>query len=209
MSQQEKPQLQGSLQERLLWLVLAVVALSVPLWYEIAAQPGEYIFSWRWTEYQVLVESIISVVHLVIVICGFFMLRKAVGDMPQWSMVRLGTWIWIGLVAIFALFSVLMFNIAQNEVIESYEDEGYKVNFVRVSGSEEQIQIFSVLSCNHTLLYKNLLHLDRFVGAETVDISVDNDSIMTASYKLEGRIVREERYDLAALYTQCREGPQG
>ncbi|RUO26824.1 hypothetical protein CWE09_09075 [Aliidiomarina minuta] len=206
MSQQEKSQLSGSLQERLMWLVLAVVALSVPLWYEIAAQPGEYIFSWRWTEYQVLVESIISVVHLVIVICGFFMLRKAVGDMPQWSMVRLGTWIWIALVAIFALFSVLMFNIAENEVIESYEDEGYKVNFVRVSGSEEDIQIFSVLSCNHTLLYKNLLHLDRFIGAEKVDISVDTDSVMTASYVLDDRVVREQRYDLAALYTQCREG---
>lgn len=194
-------------QERLLWLVLAVVAVSVPLWYEIAAQPGTYVFTWRWTDQQVLVESVVSVAHLLIVIAGVFMLQRAVGDMPQWPMVRIGAWIWVALVALFAAFSVLMYNIGENQVIESYEDDGYRINFVRMGGSaEEQTQIFSVLSCNHTLLYKNILYVDRLVGADDVSVTVDDDNIMSAGYAFEGREIRVQRYDLDAFYQQCREG---
>lgn len=196
-------------QERLLWLVLAVVALSVPLWYEIAAQPGTYVFAWRWTDQQVLVESMVSVAHLLIVIAGVFMLKRAVDDMPQWPMVRIGAWIWVALVALFAAFSVLMFNIGENQVIESYEEDGYRINFVRMSGSAEaQTQIYSVFSCNHTLLYKNILYMDRLVGADEVSVTVDNDQIMTARYAYEGRELREQGYDLAAFYEQCRTGEQ-
>ncbi|MGX5915463.1 hypothetical protein ACR0ST_12090 [Aliidiomarina sp. Khilg15.8] len=207
MTQQNNNERSG--QERLLWLVLAVIALSVPLWYEIAAQPGTYVFTWRWTDQQVLVESIVSVVHLLLVIAGVFMLKRAVGDMPQWPMVRIGAWIWVALVALFAAFSVLMFNIGENQVIESYEDDGYRINFVRMSGSAEaQTQIYSVLSCNHTLLYKNILYMDRLVGADEVSVTVDSDEIMTAAYSFQGRELREQRYDLAAFYQQCRAGEQ-
>lgn len=205
MTQQNENTRSG--QERLLWLVLAVIALSVPLWYEIAAQPGTYEFTWRWTDQQILVESIVSVAHLVIVIAGVFMLRRAVGDMPQWPMVRIGAWIWVALVALFAAFSVLMFNIGENEVIESYEDEGYRINFVRMGGSaEEQTQIYSVLSCNHTLLYKKILHMDRLVGTDSVTLEIDDDNILSARYAYDGRELREQHYDIDALYQQCREG---
>lgn len=190
--------------QRLMWLVLAMIALSVPLWYEIVAQPGSSVFAWRWTEHQALVESIVSVLHLAIVVVGVFMLKRAVGDMLQWPMIRIGAWVWAGLVAIFAVFSVAMFNIGENRVLESVEGEGYRINFVRIAGtSDENRQMSVVMSCNHTLLYKTVLYIDRL--AEVTDVQVDVGSeLMAVTYLNEGEVLREQTYSITDFYERCR-----
>lgn len=191
--------------QRLGWLVLAMVALSVPLWYEIALQPGNYVFAWRWTEQQGLVESIVSVLHVVLVIWGVFMLKRAVGDMPQWPLIRIGAWIWVGMVALFALFSVVMNQVGEHSVVESVEGDGYRINFVRIAGTQEEYtQMNAVLSCNHTMLYKNVLYLERLVGVDNVQVSMDGDNIMTVNYRSETTTVREEAYDIDDFYRRCR-----
>lgn len=190
--------------QRLMWLVLAMVAVSVPLWYEIIAQPGSAVFAWRWTEHQALVESIVSVLHLLIVIAGVFMLRKAVGDMLQWPMIRIGAWIWVGLVGVFAVFSVAMYNIGENRVLESVEGEGYRINFVRIAGtSDENQQMSVVMSCNHTLLYKTVLYVDRL--ADVTDVQVDAGSeLMAVTYLHNDEVLREQTYSITDFYERCR-----
>lgn len=200
--QQEQNGLNGG--QRLLWLALAMVALSVPLWYEIAAQPGSSVFAWRWTEHQALVESVVSVLHLVIVVIGVLMLKKAVSDMPQWPLIRIGAWIWAALVAVFAIFSIVMYNIGENRVLESVEGEGYRVNFVRIAGtSDENQQMSVVMSCNHTLLYKRVLYVDRLAGVSGVDVQTAND-LMAVTYLNNGEVLREETYSISDFYERCR-----
>ena len=191
--------------QRLMWLVLAMVAMSIPLWYEIIAQPGNSVFSWRWTEHQALVESIVSILHLIIVILGVLMLRKALSDMPQWSMIRMGAWIWAGLVGVFALFSVVMYHLGENQVLETVEGEGYRINFVRIAGTSDTNQQMSVvMSCNHTLLYKTVLYLDRL--ADVTDVSVDSGSEqMSVTYYNNDRILDEQTYVISDYYQRCRE----
>ena len=193
--------------QRLMWLCLAMVAVSVPLWYEIAAQPGNSVFSWRWTEHQAMVESIVSVVHLLIVISGVWMLKKAMGDMPQWPLLRIGAWIWAGLVAVFAVFSIWLYNIGENEVLESVEGDGYRVNFVRIAGtSEENQQVSVVMSCNHTLLYKRILYVDRLADVTDVNVITRND-LMAVTYLNNGNVLREESYSISDFYQRCRQSP--
>lgn len=196
--------------QRLMWLVLAMVALSIPLWYEIALQPSTYVFAWRWTEQQVLVESIVSVLHLVVVVAGIFMLKRAVGDMAQWPLIRVGAWIWAALVGLLALFAIVMYQVSDDTVLESIEGQGYKVNIVR-SGSDvrERTQVNVVLSCNHTLLYKNMLYVDRLAGVNQVRVEELNDSLTIGYLWQEAQrpeLVSEETYDLTDFYERCRQG---
>lgn len=189
--------------QRLGWLVLAMVALSVPLWYEIALQPGNYVFTWRWTEQQGLIESIVSVLHVVIVVWGVFMLRRAVGDMPQWRLIRIGAWVWVGMVTLLAVFSVVMNQVGEHSVVESVEGEGYQINFVRIAGTQEEyIQMNAVLSCNHSILYKNVLYLERLVGVDNVQVTTENGD-MAVVYRSGTTIVREESYDIDDFYRRC------
>lgn len=193
--------------QRLMWLCLAMVAVSVPLWYEVAAQPGNSVFAWRWTEHQALVESIVSVLHLAIVIVGVLMLKKAIGDMPQWSMIRIGAWIWAGLVAVFAVFSILMYNIGENRVLESVEGDGYRINFVRIAGtSDENQQMSVVMSCNHTLLYKRILYVDRLADVTDVNVETVNDS-MAVTYLNNGDVLSEDTYSISDFFQRCRHNP--
>lgn len=192
--------------QRLMWLVLATIALTIPLWYEIAAQPGNSVFAWRWTSYQALVESIASVLHLVIVIGGVVMLRKAVGDMEQWPLVRIGAWIWSGLVGLLAVFSVIMFNLGDNQVVETVEGDGYRINFVRIVGAtEENSQLNVVYSCNHTLLYKSVLYLERLAAVSSVNVATTTDS-MSVQYLQGSQVLREETYSLPDFFQRCRNG---
>lgn len=189
--------------QRLGWLVLAMVALSVPLWYEIALQPGSYVFAWRWTEQQSLIESIVSVLHVVIVVWGVFMLRRAVGDMPQWRFIRIGAWVWVGMVTLLAVFSVVMNQVGDHSVVESVEGEGYQINFVRIAGTQEEYtQMNAVLSCNHSILYKNVLYLERLVGVDNVQMTTENGD-MAVVYRSGTTIVREESYDIDDFYRRC------
>lgn len=193
--------------QRLMWLCLAMVAVSVPLWYEVAAQPGNSVFAWRWTEHQALVESIVSVLHLAIVIVGVLMLKKAIGDMPQWPLIRIGAWIWAGLVAVFAVFSILMYNIGENRVLESVEGDGYRINFVRIAGtSDENQQMSVVMSCNHTLLYKRILYVDRLADVTDVNVETRNDS-MAVTYFNNGNVLTEETYSISDFFQRCRQNP--
>ncbi|RUO30753.1 hypothetical protein CWE12_05800 [Aliidiomarina sedimenti] len=191
--------------QRLLWLALAMVALTIPLWYEIALQPGTYVFAWRWTEQQVMIESIVSVLHLIVVIAGVVMLKRAVGDMPQWPLIRIGAWVWTGLVGLLALFAIVMFQVSDDTVLESIEGEGYRINAVRSGGEvAERTQINVVFSCNHTLLYKNILYLDRLATVNEVDMNIDEDELHIR-YRWDERMVQEERYSISDFYRQCRE----
>ncbi len=202
--QQSTMDTQHSPGQRLMWMTLAMVALSVPLWYEIVAQPGQAVFAWRWTEHQALVESIVSVLHLVIVVAGVWMLKRAVGDMPQWPLIRIGAWIWAALVGVFALFSVAMFNIGENRVLDSVQGEGYRVNFVYIAGtSDENQQISAVISCNHTLLYKNILYMDRLAGVNGVRLEQGTDTL-AVTYLDGDSIVQQESYSLSDFFQRCR-----
>ena len=191
--------------QRLMWLVLAMVAMSIPLWYEIIAQPGHAVFSWRWTEHQALVESLVSVLHLALVIVGVLMLGKALSDMPQWSMIRIGAWVWAALVGVFALFSVVMYHVGENQVLESVAGDGYRINFVRIAGTSDTNQQMSVvMSCNHTLLYKTVLYLDRL--ADVTDVSVESGAeLISVTYYNNQRVLDEQTYVISDYFQRCRE----
>ena len=190
--------------QRAMWLVMGMLAMTIPLWYELVAQPGNSVFTWRWTEYQASVESIVSVLHLAIVIAGVWMLRKAIGDLEQWSMVRIGAWIWVGLVGVFALFSVVMYHIGDNRVLESVTGPGYRINFVHIAGTSDTNQQLSVvMSCNHTLLYKNVVYLDRL--ADVTDVQVDAGAeLLSVSYLNRNTVLMNETYSISDFYQHCR-----
>lgn len=190
--------------QRIMWLVLAMLATTIPLWYELVAQPGNSVFTWRWTEYQAIVESTVSVVHLVVVIAGVWMLRKAVGDLEQWPMVRIGAWIWAGLVGLFALFSVVMYQVGDNRVLESVEGPGYRINFVHIAGTSDVNQQLSVvMSCNHTLLYKTVLYMDRLVDVTDVQVEA-GEELMSVTYFNNGTVLMSETYSVSDFYQRCR-----
>lgn len=61
------------------------------------------------------------------------------------------------------------------------------------------------MSCDFRGLYKRVIHIDRFVGADDVEFQRDSEYLL-ASYTLHGRELREQSYDIEALYQQCLTG---
>jgi len=194
-------------QQRVLWICLAALLITSPLWFEALTMPGDSVFVWRWTEHQMFVESIISVVLLVAVIGGYFAFRKGAVDWPQWRVLRIGLWIWIALVTLLAAFSVLMYSMGEQRIAAQFETDDFVISAFEVGGTEEEsAQFFVVMSCAQTALYKRVIHLDRFVGADSVEFRQRDDDTVSAHYMIDGRELRYEVYDVAELYRQCLSG---
>ncbi|MFU8785255.1 hypothetical protein [Aliidiomarina sp.] len=203
-SEQTKLDLPMPAQQRAMWIGLSILLLTIPVWFDAVAMPGDYLFIWRWTETQVIFESLITTGFLVAAIAGYFTLRRGVGDWQHWKIARLGVGIWIAMIALLTLFSLVMYYAGNQQAIDTYEGEGYTISALG-SGSADNSQIFVVMSCDYRGVYKRVIHLDRFVGADNVEFRRDGQTLF-GHYTLEGRELRYQEYDLEALYQQCLTG---
>ncbi|MCL4409629.1 MAG: hypothetical protein M1356_04830 [Gammaproteobacteria bacterium] len=201
-----------SKQQRILWVSISILLLTIPVWFDAVTLPGDFVYVWRWTDSQIIYESLITVMFLVAAIVAYGLLRKAVGEFAQWKILRIGVAIWIAMIAILVLFSLAMYYAGNQSTLADYDGEGYNV-VAMGSGIAEDTeegqaasgQIFVVMSCDYRGLYKRVIHIDRFVGADDVSLRRDGEYLL-ASYTLHGRELREQSYDLEALYQQCLTG---
>lgn len=193
-----------SMQERALWVGLAVLLLTLPVWFDAVVMPGDYVFIWRWTASQVIYEGLITVGFLVAAMAAYGMLRKVALSWQHWKILRLGLAIWIAMLTLLTLFSLAVYYAGNQTALAAYEGEGFNVSALG-SGVGAEGQIFVVMSCDYRGLYKRVIHLDRFVGADNVDFRRSGNSLF-GHYTLEGRELRYQEYDIAALHQQCLTG---
>ncbi|RUO35693.1 hypothetical protein [Aliidiomarina sanyensis] len=193
-------------QQRIIWICLAVILLTMVVWFDAVMLPGDYLFFWRWTESQIIFESLITVGFLVAAIFGYFILRKGAGDWSQWKTLRLGIFIWIGMIGLLTLFSLFVYTFGNQEISDKYEGDGYTVTALgSVIESEGVGDFFIVMSCDYRGIYKRVIHIDRVTGVEDVAFVFEND-MLRASYRIEGREQRYTELDVNALYEQCLSG---
>lgn len=98
-----------SKQQRILWVSISILLLTIPVWFDAVTLPGDFVYVWRWTDSQIIYESLITVMFLVAAIVAYGLLRKAVGEFAQWKILRIGVGIWIAMIAILVLFSLAMY----------------------------------------------------------------------------------------------------
>ncbi|RUO37728.1 hypothetical protein CWE13_07210 [Aliidiomarina shirensis] len=193
-----------AVQQRVIWIGLAIILLTIPVWFDAVVMPGDYVFIWRWTESQIIFESLITVGFLIAAIVGFFVLRKAALDWQYWKIARLGVSIWIAMLVLLTLFSLLIYYAGDQDVRAEFEGEGFTVSALG-SGVEENSQFFVVMSCDQRGMYKRVIHIDRFIGADDVEFRADGENL-NAHYTIEGRELRYQTYVLPELYQQCLTG---
>lgn len=191
-------------QNRIVWIAIAALLLTLPMWFDLVLMPGEAVFAWRWTEHQVLVESLISIGFLVGAVVGYFLLRKGLQDLKEWRMIRIGVGVWIALIALFVAFTIYMYNLGTQEVAATYETEDFTITAVQLTGGEDHTEFFVVMSCAHTGPYKRLIYIDRYTGADEIEFAeASSGEQLYAHYSLEGREQLRQTYDLPELYQQC------
>ncbi|RUO23337.1 hypothetical protein CWE08_01425 [Aliidiomarina iranensis] len=190
--------------QRVIWIGLAILLLTIPVWFDAVVMPGDYVFVWRWTESQIIFESLITVGFLLAAIAGYFLLRRVALDWQYWKIARLGIFIWIAMLVLLTAFSLLIYYAGDQDVRAEYEGEGYTVSALG-SGVEENSQFFVVMSCDQRGIYKRVIHIDRFIGADDVEFRLDGENL-NAHYTIEGRELRYQTYALGDLYQQCLTG---
>lgn len=193
-----------AIQQRVIWISLAIILLTIPVWFDAVMMPGDYVFVWRWTESQIIFESLITVGFLIAAIAGYFVLRRAALDWQYWKIARLGISIWIAMLVLLTMFSLLIYYAGDQNIRAEFEGEGYTVSALG-SGTEENSQFFVVMSCDQRGLYKRVIHIDRFIGADNVEFRTDGENL-NAHYTIEGRELRYQTYALPELYQQCLTG---
>lgn len=190
-------------QQRIVWICLAVILFTSVVWFEAVVLPADYLFFWRWTESQVIYESLITVGFLVAAIIGYFLLRKGAGDWEQWKILRLGIMIWIAMLALLTLFSLYVYTLGNQHVADAYEGDGFEITAMGSVNEREGVgEFFVVMSCDFRGLYKRVIYLDRVVGVDDVKFKWDNGELR-ASYQLEGRELRDTLIEVDELYAQC------
>lgn len=192
------------IQQRIVFIGLAIILLTIPVWFDAVTMPGDYVFVWRWTEAQIIFESLITIGFLIAAIAGFFVLRRAAIDWQYWKIARLGITIWIAMLTLLTLFSLLVYYAGDQEIRASYEGEGYTISALG-SGTEDTSQFFVVMSCDQRGIYKRVIHIDRFIGADAVEFRRNGENL-NAHYTIEGRELRYQTYELPELYQQCLTG---
>ncbi|MCC5855263.1 MAG: hypothetical protein JJU10_06215 [Idiomarina sp.] len=194
------------IQQRLVWLGLAALTLTVPIWFDAVLTPSDKLFFWRWTEQQMQFESMIAIMFLVSAAVGFFCFWRGAKDWDQWPILRIGLWIWVALVTLFVGFSLYMYSLGQQTEVATYEGDRFEVRAIKTeSGYAEAPWLLVVMSCDRSALYQRVIQVDRFMGGDDVRLTPENDMLLV-EYTNEGRTLHEVTLDLDSLHRQCLRG---
>lgn len=195
-------------QQRIVWIGLAALALTLPIWFDAVLAPGDRLFFWRWTDFQMTAESWVSVSFLIAAIAGYFFFRQGAKDWEQWPVLRIGIGIWIFMVALFVGFSVWMYSSGEQRLAAEFQDERFDVRAIEVKGMMDEPRFLIVMSCDQSLLHQRVIHIDQFMGGDDVRFvpSETEAFLLKVEYTNEGRVLHEVDLDLDSLHRQCLRG---
>ncbi len=195
-------------QQRIVWIGLAALALTLPIWFDAVLAPGDRLFFWRWTEFQMTAESLVSVSFLVAAVAGYFFFRKGAGDWPQWPLLRIGLGVWIFMVTLFVGFSVWMYSIGEQRMAAEYHHERFDVRAIEVQGMMDEPRFLIVMSCDQSLIHQRVIHIDQFMGGDDVSfaLSETENYTLNVDFTNEGRVLHAVALDLDSLHRQCLRG---